>query len=138
MEQKLNQEINGTAIDILKAVGFTYEYTDLDSLCRKLGLATFADFQHVNPSMIAGAGLGSKILERKLAQLCAQCTDVDTYKRWRRRSLRYKEISAAEVAATQRARAEQEERHARIQQWNSHSHHRDESLRGLLLRLREA
>lgn len=138
IEEKLNKEINAPAIDILKAVGFTYEFTDLEELCRKLGLATFADFRAVTSDMIAGAGLKSKILERKLAQLCEQCADVEAYKRWRRRTLTFFETAAAEVAATQRARAEEEERHARIRRWASDSKKRDESLRALLLRLREA
>jgi hypothetical protein len=89
IEEKLNKEINAPAIDILKAVGFTYEFTDLEELCRKLKLATFADFRAVTSDMISGAGLITKILERKLAQLCEQCADVEAYKRWRRRTLMF-------------------------------------------------
>ena len=88
-EAKLNKEINTPAIDILKAVGFTYEFTDLDELCRKLKLVTFADFRAVTSDMISGAGLITKILERKLAQLCEQCANVEAYKRWRRRTLMF-------------------------------------------------
>jgi hypothetical protein len=134
-EEKLNKEINAPAIDILKAVGFTSEFTDLGELCRKLGLVTFADFRGVTREMIAGAELKTTILERKLAQLCEQCADVEAYKRWRRRTLTFLASSAAEVAATQRARAEEEERKARIRQWASDSKQQDESLRALLLRL---
>ena len=138
IEEKLNKEINAPAVDILMAVGFTYEFTNLEDLCRKLGLATFADFRAVTSDMIENAGLASKILERKLAQLCEQCADVESYKRWRRRTLAFRERAAAAVAATQRARAEEEERNARIRRWAGDSNKQDESLRALLSRLREA
>ena len=137
IDDKLDREIGAPAVDILKAAGFTEEFTDLEKLCRDLGLATFADFRGVTREMIAGAGLRSVILERKLAQLCEQCADVETYKRWRRRTLAFLARSAAEVAATQRARAEAEERNARIRKWASDSDKRDASLRALLVRLRE-
>ncbi len=136
MEEKLNQEINAPAIDILKAVGFTDEFTDLEELCRKLGLVTFADFRGVTREMIAGAGLKTTILERKLAQLCAECADVEAYKRWRRRTLTFLARAAAEVAATERARAEEAERNARIREWAGKSKQREESVGALLLHRR--
>ena len=133
MEEKLDLEVNGTALYILQAVGFTYEYTDLDLLCRELDVATFADFKRVSATTIAGATLRSPILRRKLTDLCAHCIDVDTYKRWRRRHIRFNEMSHAQVAATQRARAEEEGRNTRAREWAASAQH--QGLTALLGRL---
>jgi hypothetical protein len=97
MEQKLDLEVNGTALNILMAVGFTYLYTDLDLLCRELDVTTFADFKHVNATTIAGATVRSDILRRKLTRLCEDCSDVDTYKRWRRHRIRFNARGHAQV-----------------------------------------
>jgi hypothetical protein len=135
VEEKLEREVNGTAICVLQACGFDYSQWDLDSMCRELGVATFADFKHVSAATIAAAGLRNDINRRKMTQLCEHCCDADTYKRWRRRVLRFREISAAEVAATQRARAQEQETHARVQQWTKTAADHA-ALTGLLCQLR--
>jgi hypothetical protein len=48
VEEKLELEVNGTAICVLQACGFSYLQWDLDSMCQELGVATFADFRHVS------------------------------------------------------------------------------------------
>ena len=80
-EQKLNGEVNATARYIL--IVNKLDASTTDTLCQEFNLHTFEDLGRLSAERIAGTKL-VPWRKRLLTDLCAHCSDTQTYKAWRR------------------------------------------------------